>query len=330
MIKELLGDSPKMEEPSGNQGSSDACKDGVAVPERNLIQSLESVSLSDGSSLEGTYMIRENGAVATDCSDQNSEPSIEELQLRAANFIQTGELDMLEDASEVENVNALTDLERESGILTTNSAGAAYITPQLASTVAEGHPDGDADIFGDRLCGENLDQHMVTEMASETDNQAEIDNLKAILHQKEMELSELKQEVEKEKQTLSILQAKANAEIGNAHRGITEKDVELRDTEESLSGLKEVQIEYWGNGETVEVAGSFNGWLHRIEMDLQPSSKMITPTVSRNSKHWSTILWLYPGVYEIKFIVDGNWRIDSNLEVITSGNITNNVLKVDR
>lgn len=34
--------------------------------------------------------------------------------------------------------------------------------------------------------------------------------------------------------------------------------------------------------------------------------------------------------YQIKFIVDGNWRTDSRREIVTSGNITNNVLRVDQ
>nr|CAD1835725.1 unnamed protein product [Ananas comosus var. bracteatus] len=92
----------------------------------------------------------------------------------------------------------------------------------------------------------------------------------------------------------------------------------------------EVQIDYWANGEVVEIAGSFNGWQHRIKMDLDPSSQSTNPSVSRQSLHWTTILWLYPGVYEIKFIVDGNWRTDSRREIVTSGNITNNVLRVDQ
>ncbi|KAH0451532.1 hypothetical protein IEQ34_018831 [Dendrobium chrysotoxum] len=50
----------------------------------------------------------------------------------------------------------------------------------------------------------------------------------------------------------------------------------------------------------------------------------------RTSKLWSTILWLYPGTYEIKFVVDGQWMIDPQREVATNGHITNNVLRVDR
>ncbi|KDO47094.1 hypothetical protein CISIN_1g0096333mg, partial [Citrus sinensis] len=59
-----------------------------------------------------------------------------------------------------------------------------------------------------------------------------------------------------------------------------------------------VEIQYSGDGEIVEVAGSFNGWHHRIKMDPLPSSSIIEPIRSRKSRLWSTVLWLYPGTYE--------------------------------
>ncbi|KDO47108.1 hypothetical protein CISIN_1g0096333mg, partial [Citrus sinensis] len=42
-----------------------------------------------------------------------------------------------------------------------------------------------------------------------------------------------------------------------------------------------VEIQYSGDGEIVEVAGSFNGWHHRIKMDPLPSSSIIEPIRSR-------------------------------------------------
>lgn len=113
-------------------------------------------------------------------------------------------------------------------------------------------------------------------------------------------------------------------------RTIAVNDAELNVAQENLRELEEVHIDYWANGEIVEVAGSFNGWLHRIKMDLNPFSEPIDRPDDRKTLLWSAVLWLYPGVYEIKFIVDGHWRIDPQREIINSGNITNNVLRVDR
>ncbi|XP_039062910.1 protein PTST homolog 3, chloroplastic-like isoform X1 [Hibiscus syriacus] len=142
------------------------------------------------------------------------------------------------------------------------------------------------------------------------DDLIEINHLKFMLHQKELELSHLKERIEKEKMALSSLKTKAEMEIQKAQKLVSEKDAELQAAEESLSGLQEVQLEYSGDGEIVEVSGSFNGWHHRIKMDHKPSSTIENPIKSSKFKIWSTVLWLYPGVYEIKFIVDGEWKLD--------------------
>ncbi|CAL9079980.1 unnamed protein product [Musa textilis] len=173
--------------------------------------------------------------------------------------------------------------------------------------------------------------------AHEQDNQNEINHLKRLLDQKEVELSQLKQQIENEKVVkisyllaLSNLHAKGMAELGDIQRTIAEKDAELRAAEENLDGLKEVHIDYWANGQIVEVTGSFNGWQHRVRLGLHPSSGQTNPPGLRKPLLWTTVLWLYPGVYEIKFIVDDHWRTDTQLEIITSGGITNNLLRVDR
>ncbi|XP_062117337.1 protein PTST homolog 3, chloroplastic isoform X2 [Humulus lupulus] len=156
-----------------------------------------------------------------------------------------------------------------------------------------------------------------------------ISELKFMLHQKEQELSRLKEQIEKQKNDLSVLQAKADTEISKAQKLIFEKDAELQAAEETLSGLVEVEIKYCGDGEIVEVTGSFNGWHHCIKMDPDPQSTITDPSGPRKSKLWSTVLWLYPGVYEIKFIIDGHWKIDPDRESVTHGDICNNILRVE-
>ncbi|GJT94801.1 ribonuclease H-like domain-containing protein [Tanacetum coccineum] len=131
------------------------------------------------------------------------------------------------------------------------------------------------------------------------EDQAEINRIKVMLHHKELELSQLKEQIEKNKQALSELQDKAETEITKAQKLLMDKDAELQAAEESLLGLKQVQIEYWGDGETVEVAGSFNGWHHGVKLDPQPSSNITDPVELRNSKLWRSMLWLYPGIYEV-------------------------------
>ncbi|KAF5750419.1 hypothetical protein HS088_TW03G00755 [Tripterygium wilfordii] len=165
---------------------------------------------------------------------------------------------------------------------------------------------------------------------SKRDNQTEIDRLKFMLHQKELELSMLKEQIEKEKLAFTVLQAHAETEINKAQKLIPDKDAELHSAEEGLSGLEEVEIHYCGDGEIVEVTGSFNGWHHRIKMDPQLSSSIMDPIRSRTFRVWSTVLWLYPGIYEIKFVVDGQWKVDPQRESATKDGICNNILRVKR
>lgn len=179
------------------------------------------------------------------------------------------------------------------------------------------------------LASADVDKDLDIE-TNKKDKQVEINHLKFILHQKELELSQLKEQIEKEKLALSALQTKAEREISKAQKLISEKDAELLVAEGSLSGLVEVEVQYCGNGEMVEVAGSFNGWHHPVRLDPQPSSSIKDHFGSRKSRLWSAMLWLYPGVYEVKFIVDGHWRVDPQMESVTKGGICNNVLRVNR
>ncbi|KAL6534143.1 hypothetical protein OROHE_013068 [Orobanche hederae] len=158
--------------------------------------------------------------------------------------------------------------------------------------------------------GKNLNDEIV-------ENQAEIRRLKFFLHQNELELTQLKEQIENEKQVFSLLQTKVETEISKAQNLISQKDSELHAAEETLSGLKEVEIEYSGDGATVELAGSFNGWGHKITMDLQPSSSVTDPNGSRTTRLC------------IKFIIDGHWTIDPLRDSISWNGFENNILRVD-
>ncbi|KAI9153902.1 hypothetical protein LWI28_018187 [Acer negundo] len=269
------------------------------------------------------------------------------LEEKVAKFIQDGDLDMIEDNdNEISNETAAKEsngfIEGEDAIEVKSrtpgaehlehahdngvygaiiSSGSALTSKQIDPTANVNYP-----LRGDRsaaegLIGADFDKDLDVE-TSKRENQLE--------HQKELELSRLKEHIEKEKLALSVLQTRAETEINKAQKLISVKDAELQAAEESLSGLEEVQLQFFGEGEIVEVAGSFNGWHHRIKMDPQLSSSIIEPIGSRKSRLWSTVLWLYPGTYEIKFIIDGQWRIDSQRESVTRGGMCNNILRVER
>ncbi|XP_061357146.1 protein PTST homolog 3, chloroplastic isoform X2 [Gastrolobium bilobum] len=267
------------------------------------------------------------------------------LEEKVANFIQNGDLDPVED-----HVSGISNGDE-------SQESKSYIESEPVVDMPLGaHPPKDKNVTtlnGNSLTSKRVvpsgtldqplwDDHMPHEdlttkfdkdfnaEAPKVQNQSEINHLKFMLYQKELELCRLKEQIEKEKLALSVLQTKAEAEISKARKLISDKDAELHVAEESLSGLKEVQIEFCCDGDVVEVAGSFNGWHHRIKMDPQPSTSAIDLGGSRRSRFWSTMLWLYPGVYEIKFVVDGHWRTDPQRESVTRGHICNNILRVDR
>ncbi|XP_011094601.1 uncharacterized protein LOC105174261 isoform X2 [Sesamum indicum] len=273
------------------------------------------------------------------------------LQEKVARFIQHGELDKIEDTgSGVTNEKQAEEAERniesedshepeygssyheQKNLMLCSTSGAETLNGNFPSSVQK---------VEDPALENRISSYISTEEQrsngrgqdvndEKVENQAEIKRLKFLLHQKELELTQLKQQIEKEKLALSVLQSKAETEISKAQKLISEKEIELHAAEETLYGLKEVDIQYSGDGETVELAGSFNGWQQRIKMDLQPSSSITDSTGSRTSQLWRAVLWLYPGVYEIKFVVDGVWRIDPQRESISRNTVHNNILRVDR
>ncbi|KAI3474602.1 hypothetical protein Pfo_029771 [Paulownia fortunei] len=276
------------------------------------------------------------------------------LQEKVAKFIQHGELDTIENSGfEIMNEKHADEEERniepedshepefafshqqQKELMLCSSGGAEMLNGNVPSSVQKVEDPGLENSISrnshistkeqTNIGSKNLDDER-----QKVENHAEIKRLKFLLHQKELELTQLKQQIEKEKLSLSLLQTKAETEISKAQKLISEKETELHAAEETLSGLKEVEIQYSGDGETVELAGSFNGWHQKITMDLQPSSSIADPTGSRTSRLWRAVLWLYPGVYEIKFVIDGHWRIDPQRESITRNSVHNNILRVDR
>lgn len=249
----------------------------------------------------------------------SSTSSIEEKTTR---FIQNGYLDTVDDDDENDRLNEETnkggEYSQRSVSMAPNGSALAYEEVTHATQVNNSKRNSDQRHGNAELDKDSHDEDMKRE------NQVEITRLRFMLRQKELELSRLKEQIEKEKLSLSVLQRKAETEIQRAQMLVSQKDVELQEAEESLSGLKEVEIEYCGDGNVVEVTGSFNGWEHRVGLELETSKS------TGKEKCWSTLLWLYPGTYEIKFIVDGQWITDPQRDSVTRGHVTNNILKVER
>ncbi|XP_065856414.1 protein PTST homolog 3, chloroplastic isoform X2 [Euphorbia lathyris] len=273
------------------------------------------------------------------------------LEDKVAKFIQDGELDaigddvygtlderteeserFIEPQNETESRSkSPSEGNREHAFIRNGVASASNgsMSEQFRIPARANHLVRNDDLSAEDLASSNMREDVDDEI-SVSGNHVQINRLKFLLHQKELELSHMKEQIEKEKLSLSDLQMKTETEIIKAQKFISEKEAELLAAEEGLSGLVEVNIQYSGEGEIVEVAGSFNGWHHPIKMDPYPSSSNVDSTGSRQPRLWSTMLWLYPGLYEIKFIVDGEWTVDEERESITKAGICNNILRVIR
>ncbi|XP_073265745.1 protein PTST homolog 3, chloroplastic isoform X5 [Populus alba] len=254
------------------------------------------MSLSSGVSDTQYYANVKNISGLIDNSN-SCMPASSSLEEKVAQFIQNGDLDTIEDnvhglsngsgsgeskgfrepenmtedhskiSSEENYENAVGESDTTS-TLNENLLTSMQVVPSVRVSQAlrnESPAEG--------LASADVDKDLDIE-TSKKDNQVEINHLKFVLHQKELELSQLKEQIEKEKLALSALQTKAEREISKAQKLISEKDAELLVAEESLSGLVEVEVQYCGNGEMVEVAGSFNGWHHPVRLDPQPSSSI--------------------------------------------------------
>ncbi|KAL1820098.1 hypothetical protein ACET3Z_014967 [Daucus carota] len=343
-IKELLATSVNMKTVENDLAGKVDIGAAVNTNQQDEVDdSVEAVNLSskfpitedgsDGITYGSEFHMDRKGFTSVESSNESS------LQEQVANFIQNGELSMIEDSDlSVAEGQTVFESEDTTEELSSNQTDAAKtldtdnesLSQQVETSSSESSRRKDFFPTDDGLSSADHSDNSDIETRKK-ENEVEISRLKFILHQKELELSELKQHIEKEKLALSLLQSRAETEISTAQKLVSDKDAELQAAEQALSGLQEVQIQYEGPGESVEVAGSFNGWHQRIKMDPQPSS---TPNIvdvmrRRSFTLWRTVLWLYPGTYEIKFIVDGHWKTDPERESVTRGTIHNNILRVN-
>lgn len=83
---------------------------------------------------------------------------------------------------------------------------------------------------------------------------------------------------------------------------------------------KEVPLSWVGVAESVQVMGSFDGWSEGAHL---------SPEYTGSYMHFSATLFLRPGRYEIKFLIDGEWHLSPELPTTGDGLIKNNLLVVE-
>ncbi|XP_020589269.1 uncharacterized protein LOC110030725 [Phalaenopsis equestris] len=115
---------------------------------------------------------------------------------------------------------------------------------------------------------------------------------------------------------LAVMEGKIAIEVIESQKVIEEKQKRLAAAEWSLRNLSSVCIIWPNSASEVLLAGSFDGWTSQWRME------------KNNSGLFSVCLKLYPGRYEIKFIVDGVWAIDPIRPISDNNGFKNNLLFV--
>ncbi|KAL6272823.1 hypothetical protein ACE6H2_023515 [Prunus campanulata] len=83
---------------------------------------------------------------------------------------------------------------------------------------------------------------------------------------------------------------------------------------------KEVPLFWYGMAESVQVMGTFDGWSQGEHLSSEYTGSFTT---------FSTTLMLRPGRYEIKFLVDGEWKLSPEFPIVGEGLMKNNLLLVE-
>ncbi|XP_072955776.1 protein FLOURY ENDOSPERM 6, chloroplastic isoform X2 [Typha angustifolia] len=115
---------------------------------------------------------------------------------------------------------------------------------------------------------------------------------------------------------LTVLEGKMALEIIEAQKMMEEKQKKLEAAQKVLRDLRTACIIWPNTASEVLLAGSFDGWTSQRRMER-----------SREGV-FSLLLKLYPGRYEIKFIVDGTWKIDPLRPIVNNNGHENNLLVV--
>ncbi|KAL3631112.1 hypothetical protein CASFOL_024096 [Castilleja foliolosa] len=115
---------------------------------------------------------------------------------------------------------------------------------------------------------------------------------------------------------LAVLEGKMALAIIDAQKIVNVKQKRIDGACKALQLLRTTFIVWHSSASEVLLAGSFDGWTSQRKMD------QTSPDI------FSMCLKLYPGRYEIKFIVDGVWKVDPLLPVVNNNGYENNLFIV--
>ncbi|KAG8366288.1 hypothetical protein BUALT_Bualt17G0060800 [Buddleja alternifolia] len=115
---------------------------------------------------------------------------------------------------------------------------------------------------------------------------------------------------------LAILEGKMALAIIDAQKMVEEKQKRIDGARRAMQLLRTTSIVWPNSASEVLLAGSFDGWTTQRKMEKSRTGI------------FSVCLKLYPGRYEIKFVVDGKWKIDPLRPIVNNNGYENNLLIV--
>lgn len=133
---------------------------------------------------------------------------------------------------------------------------------------------------------------------------------------RETEIMKIRAKLRSTHAKLAAMEGKMAMEILEVRKAIEEKQRKLEEAQKVLCLMRAVRI-VWPNSATeVLLAGSFDGWTSQKKMKKSNAGVFVIS------------LQLYPGRYEIKFIVDGVWKVDPQRPVVYNSGFENNLLMI--
>lgn len=149
-----------------------------------------------------------------------------------------------------------------------------------------------------------------------TGSSSELQSLSDALEFQENEVMSAKEGLRSLRAKLAILEGKMTLAKINAQKRVEVKHRQIDDARKSLQLLRSTCIVWHNSATEVLLTGSFDGWTTQRRMQKLKSGL------------FSITLRLYPGRYEIKFIVDGQWKVDPLRPTVYNNGYENNLFTV--
>ncbi|KAL5722567.1 hypothetical protein ACHQM5_006076 [Ranunculus cassubicifolius] len=131
---------------------------------------------------------------------------------------------------------------------------------------------------------------------------------------RETEIMKSKDKLRSLRAKLAVLEGKMALKIVDSQRMVNDKQKRIHYARKALNSLRTHCIVWPKEAKEVLLVGSFDGWTSKRRMEKT------SPGI------FSLFIRLYPGRYEIKFIVDGEWMIDPLRPTAPHWGYSNNIL----